>query len=104
MATSVNASRTAFAEETPAAQANSLFLQLVNNVPGVVHVEPFAGAAVGEQSLRVYVRAGDPDAERAVYQAKGHVYDRYPEAGLDVEVLEESDLAQVSREDAPETG
>jgi len=48
MATYANTSRTATAEETPAAQANSLFLQLVNNVPGVVHVEPFGGAAVGQ--------------------------------------------------------
>ena len=103
MATYTDASRTAV-EETLAAQANSLFLQLVKNVPGVVHFEPFGGVAIGEQSFRVYVRDGDLAAERAVSQAKGSVYDRYPEAGLDVEVLEESDLPQASRAGGPETG
>jgi hypothetical protein len=103
MATYIDTSRTA-AEETLAAQANDLFLHLIKIVPGVVHVETFGGAAVGEQSFRIYVRDGNPEAERAVYQTKGTVYDRYPEAGLDVEVLEESDLPQVGGQDGPETG
>jgi hypothetical protein len=78
--------------QTPAEQANTLFLELVRNLPGVVHVETFGTEAVGEQSFRVYVHDGDLTAERAVYLAKGSVYDSYPEAALDVEVLEESDL------------
>lgn len=100
MATYIDASRTA-AEETLAAQANGLFLQLVKNVPGVVRVEPLGGTTVGEQSFRVYVRDSDAEAERAVYETKGRVYDRYPDAGLDVEVLEESDLPQASHEGEP---
>jgi hypothetical protein len=78
--------------QTVAEKANTLFAQLVKNVPGVVHVEPFGGEVIGEQSFRVYVRDGDLDAETGVYQAKGQVYDRYPNAALCVEVLEQSDL------------
>jgi hypothetical protein len=103
MAAYIDSSRTA-AEDTLAVQANDLFLQLIKIVPGVVHVEPFGGVVAGEQSFRVYVRDGDPEAERAVYQTKGAVYDRYPDAGLDVEVLEESDLPQASHEAGPVIG
>ena len=81
-------------EETIAAKANTLFEQLVRQVPGVVHVEAFGGEAAGEQSFRVYVGDDDLDAESGVYQAKGRVYDQYPEAALDVEVLEQSDLSR----------
>jgi len=78
---------------TTAERANTLFLQAVKAVPGVVHVEASGTEALGEKHFQVYVRDGDLEAERGVYQAKGRVYDCYPDALLSVEVLEQSDLS-----------
>src|SRR3954462_10737137 len=88
-------------EQTLAEQTSRLFLELVRSLPGVVHVETCGAEAIGEQSFRVYVRDSNLSAERAVYQAKGSVYDVYPDATLDVEVLEESDLLRAGVNDEP---
>lgn len=73
-------------------KANQLFLERIRTSPGVVHVEPFGGANCGGQSFRVYLRDGDLKAEYGVYELTGEILDQYPEARLDVTVLEESDL------------
>jgi hypothetical protein len=95
MSTSANVRLAAAATGPSLAEgANLLFLELVRRLSGVVHVEAVGAETVGEQAFRVYVRDGDLTAERAVYLAKGSVYDAFPDAVLDVEVLEESDLSQ----------
>jgi hypothetical protein len=81
-------------EGTDTEKGNRLFLERVRHVPGVVHVEPFGGKTIGEQSFMVYVRDGDLDAEYGVYRVKGEVYDRYRDAQLRVELLEQSDIPE----------
>ena len=81
-------------EGTDTEKGNRLFLERVRDVPGVVHVEPVGGKTIGEQSFMVYVRDGDLDAEYGVYRVKGEVYDRYPDARLCVELLEQSDIPE----------
>lgn len=79
---------------TENAKAKRLFLRRAQEVPGVVHVEPFGGQAIGEQSFIVYVRDGDITAEYGVYAVEREVYGQYPEAWLHVELLEQSDLPE----------
>jgi hypothetical protein len=79
-------------KETARERASRLFLARVRDVPGVVLVETFGGETLGEQSVRVYVRDGDLDAEYGVYRVQGEVYDEVPEARLGLELLEESDI------------
>ena len=85
-------------EETETEKGNRWFLERVRGVPGVVHVEPFRGKTLGEQSFAVYVRDGDVAAEYGVYAVEGEVYNRYPDAQLRVEILEQSDLPEASLE------
>ena len=74
---------------TPAEEANTLFAQLLKQVPGVVRVESSGGETSGEQAFQVYVRPSDLDAEYGVYQAECDVYHKHPEARLDVVVLKQ---------------
>jgi hypothetical protein len=82
---------------TETEKGNRYFLRRVQEIPGVVHVEPIGGSHISEQSFIVYVGDGDIAAEYGVYGVKGEVYDRYPGAQLRVEVLEESDLPEGGR-------
>jgi hypothetical protein len=75
-------------------KANQLFLERVRQIPGVIHVEPYGGQVIGEQSFRVYLRNGDLDAEYCVYDLKGEMHVNFPDARLEVYVLEESDLPE----------
>jgi hypothetical protein len=77
-------------------KAKRMFLRRVQEIPGVVHVEPFGGQVIGEQSFIVYVRDGDIAAEYRVYELEGEVYGQYPEAYLTVDLLEESDIREDS--------
>jgi hypothetical protein len=77
-------------------KAKRMFLRRVQEIPGVVHVEPIGGQVIGEQSFIVYVRDGDIAAEYRVYELEGEVYGQYPEAYLTVDLLEESDIPEDS--------
>lgn len=70
-------------------EANRFFLDRVSKIPGCRRVEVCGKNAGGEQTLLVYLRRDDLQAEYAVYDLKGQAYDRYPEARLDITVLEE---------------
>ena len=74
---------------TDTEKANALFLSRVQQMPGVLCVEPYGGRTVGEQPFRVYVRKDDLEAEYAVYDLRGELYEQYSSARLDVWVLEE---------------
>jgi len=79
---------------TENAKAKRMFLRRVQEIPGVVHVQPFGGQTIGEQSFIVYVRDGDMTAEYGVYGVERAIYGQYPEARLTVEILEQSDLRE----------
>jgi hypothetical protein len=82
------------ATPTETAKGQQLFLDEVRTLNGVLHVENYGGRTIGERSIRVHVRRGDLETEYAVYDLKGAVYQRYPDACLNVEVW---------LEDCPET-
>jgi hypothetical protein len=69
-------------------QPNQMFHDRVRRQKGVLAVDPFGGRAVAEQSFVVYVAPGDLDAVRRVYRVKAEVYDKFPDARLDVCVEE----------------
>lgn len=60
----------------------------VERLPGVLRVERCDGESERSPTFNVYLRPDDRDTEYAVYELKGQVYDQYPEAYLDVVVLE----------------
>ncbi len=64
-------------------------------VEGTVHGEADRGwwgaEGPGVSAFHVYLRPDNRDTEYAVYEVKGQVYDRYPDAYLDVVVLEAFD-------------
>jgi hypothetical protein len=76
-----------------------LFEEEVGRLPGVVRIERWGEEGSRTPTFHVYVRPDDRDAEYAVYEVKGRIYDRFPEAYLDVVVLEAID--ELSRDDAP---
>ena len=86
---SANAAGTAFGPpSSDKEKAGQLFEEVVEQLPGVLRVERWDGAGHGAPTFHIYLRPEDRDAEYAVYELKGQVYDRYPEAYLDVVVLE----------------
>jgi hypothetical protein len=72
-------------------EANCLFFEQAQQLPGILRVEPCRGETLGDQAFRVYFRENDLDAEYSIYQLKGKIYDRYPLARLDVTVFEAVD-------------
>jgi hypothetical protein len=72
-------------------EANRLFFEQAQQLPGILRVEPYGGEIIGERAFRVYLRENDLDAEYSVYQLKGRLYDLYPHARLDVSVFEAVD-------------
>jgi hypothetical protein len=89
-------------ENTETEKANRLFLERVQNLPGVIRVERCGGQPSGEPSIRVHVRRNDLKTEYAVYDLKGEVYRRHPEASLRVDVWLE-DPAEAATPAAPGT-
>ncbi len=76
---------------TETQEANYQFLERIQQIAGVVQVEPNGGETAGEQTIIVYIQDGNVDAEYRVYELKGELYERYPGARLVVSILEESD-------------
>ena len=72
-------------------KAGRLFAQEVGRLPDVLRVEQWGEAGSGTPAFHVYLRPDDRETEYAVYEAKGQVYDRYPDAYLEVVVLEAID-------------
>jgi hypothetical protein len=72
-------------------KAGQLFGEGVGRLPGVLRVERWGEEGHGAPTFHVYLRPEDRDTEYAVYELKGQVYDHYPEAYLDVVVLEAID-------------
>lgn len=86
---SANAGGTAVAPSpSDAEKAGQLFGQEVRRLPGVLRVERCGEEGQGAPTFHVYLRPGDRETEYAVYELKGRAYDHYPEAYLDVVVLE----------------
>jgi hypothetical protein len=71
-------------------EANRLFFEQAQQLPGILRVEPRGGSIIGEQAFWVYFRENDLDAEYSTYQLKGKIYDLYPRARLDVSVFEDT--------------
>lgn len=69
-------------------KAGRLFAEEVERLPGVLRVERLDEEGHGAPTFHVYLRPEDRETEYAVYELKGQVYDHYPEAYLDVVVLE----------------
>jgi hypothetical protein len=87
---SSNAGGTTLAAPPPPfdnAQAGRLFGEEVGRLPGVLRVEWWGEEGPGAPTFHVYVKPDDYETECAVYEAKGQIYDRYPEAYLEVVVL-----------------
>src|SRR5260370_20011744 len=74
-------------------KAGRLFGEEVGRLPGVLRVERWAETGPGAPTFHIYLWPDDRDTEYAVYELKGQVYDRYPEAYLEVVVLEAIDAA-----------
>jgi hypothetical protein len=72
-------------------KAGRLFAQEVGRLSGVLRVEQWGEAGSGAPAFHVYLRPNDRETEYAVYEVKGRVYDRFPDAYLDVVVLEAFD-------------
>jgi hypothetical protein len=86
---SANAGGTALAPPpSDNAKAGQLFWEEVGRLPGVLQVERWGEEGHSAPTFHVYLRPDDRDTEYAVYELKGRVYDHYPEAYLDVVVLE----------------
>jgi hypothetical protein len=79
-------------------RAGRLFAEEVGRLPGVLRVERWGDDLPGAPTFHVYLRADDSETEYAVYELKGQVYDRCPEAYLEVVVLEASDAALTNGE------
>jgi hypothetical protein len=78
----------------PASQtehAKSEFLDRVNELAGVLRVERDSDKPIAEQTFRVFVGVSDIEAEYRIYDLKGELYRRFPEARLDAEVFEDAD-------------
>ena len=75
-------------------RAGDLFAEEVGRLPGVLRVERWgqersdARVGSGAPTFHVYLRPDDREAEYAVYELQGQVYDRFPEAYLEVVVLD----------------
>jgi hypothetical protein len=72
-------------------RAGRLFREEVGRLPGVLQVEQWGQEGPGVPTFHIYVRPDDRDTEYAVYEVKGQIYDQYPEAYLEVVVLEAVD-------------
>jgi hypothetical protein len=90
---SPNAGGTSLVPPPPSDMENAgrLFGEEVGRLPGVLRVEQWGEEGPGVPTFHVFLRPDDRDTEYAVYEVKGQVYDRYPEAYLDVVVLEAID-------------
>jgi hypothetical protein len=99
-AVSPNVGGTAVAPIPPAdtETAHRLFEEEVGRLPGVLRVERWGEEGSGAPTFHIYLRPDDRDSEYAVYEVKGQVYDRFPEAYLDVVVLEAIDGSPRDRE------
>jgi hypothetical protein len=73
-----------------AEMASQRFAEEISRLPGVIRVARWGdeGAA---PTFHVYVRPGDRETEYAIYELQGQVYDRFPEAYLEVVVLDALD-------------
>jgi hypothetical protein len=69
-------------------RAGQLFGEEVGRLPGVLRVERWSEEGSGALTFQVYLQPDDRDTEYAVYELKGRVYDLYPDAYLDVVVLD----------------
>jgi hypothetical protein len=81
--------------------AHQLFVEEVGRLPGVLQVEQWGEEESGFPTFHIYLRPDDRDTEYAVYEVKGRVYDRFPDAYLDVVVLEASDGPRTNGEPGP---
>jgi hypothetical protein len=72
-------------------EANCLFFEQVQQLPGILRVELCRGERMEDQAFRVYFHEHDLEVEYSIYQLKGKIYDRYPRARLDVTVFEAVD-------------
>jgi hypothetical protein len=79
--------------------AHRLFEEEVGRLSGVLRVERWGEEGSRTPAFHVYLRPDDRETEYAVYEVKGQVYDQFPEAYLDVVVLEAID--ELSLDDAP---
>ena len=70
-------------------RATQHFLEAVRRLPGVLRTEMLTESPSGEPVCQVYLRPGDEAAEEAVYVEKGRVYELFPEAHLDVWLLDD---------------
>jgi hypothetical protein len=97
---SPNAGGTALAPPPPSdtEQAGQFFAEEVGRLPGVLQVEWWGEEGSGAPTFHVYLRPDDRDTVYAIYEVKGQVYDRYPDAYLDVVVLEAIDSLLLNRE------
>src|SRR5258708_1973930 len=75
-------------------RAGDLFAEEVGRLPGVLRVERWgqersdARGGSAAPTFHIYVRPNDREAEYAVYELQGQVYDRFPEASLEGAVLD----------------
>jgi hypothetical protein len=70
------------------AQAKRFFLGEVVRIPGVVEVVASGGDTLAGQAFTVYIRPGDLQAERSVYELEGRTYDRFEDGLLEVHLAE----------------
>jgi hypothetical protein len=70
-------------------QAKSEFLDRVTGLTGVLRVERDSDKPIAEQTFQVFVAVSDIEAEYRIYDLKGELYRRFPEARLDAEVFED---------------
>lgn len=63
------------------------FIRMLHDLPDV-KLAPVAGSLLDEHAYVVYVPVDDLDAEYSVYNAKSRILDLFPEAILEVTVLE----------------
>jgi len=71
--------------------AHRLFAEEVGQLHGVLRVERWGDEGSAAPTFHIYLRPEDRDTEYEVYELKGRVYDRFPDAYLDVVVLEAID-------------
>jgi hypothetical protein len=69
-------------------EAGRLFAEEIERLAGVLRVERWDEVGPCSPTFHVYVRPDDRDTEYAVYELHGQIYDRYPDAYLEVVVLE----------------
>ena len=74
------------AETAQANQAHEMLLERLGRIPGV-RVSEYESRPLGQPVFQITLEPDDMEAEKAVYRAELEVYQRFPEARIELYVV-----------------